>query len=239
MIFETAIPSFRFLQFGHQRHNRAGFPAPLLLQLQFRKRVMSIFGNIFSHWKNSRATASQSEASVREAARKAVASGQISLDEARKAAVQLSSIAVGSTLQKDGKKSFIEQLTNRANVNRIGFAYQDNISVADAIFVDELANLVDEFDAEASLSTMSKEELSKAIDEIADNLNKHVAEMSRRFPSALPAPNAKSSDVDMAAVDAKSQADWDRNLHDCQQTWPSFTAFAAANRYDAANPGKW
>lgn len=197
---------------------------------------MSIFGNIFSHWKNSKATASQSEASVREAARKAVASGQITLDEARKAAVQLSSINVGDLMQKGGKKSFIEQLTNRANVNRTGFAYKDNISVADAIFVDELANLVDEFDAEASLSTMSKEELTKAIDAIADNLNKHCAEMSRRFPSDKPAPAAKSPEIDIAAVDAKSQADWERNHRDCQSIWPSFHAYASRMRYDAHYP---
>lgn len=237
MIFETAIPSFRFLQFGHQRHNRAGFQSPRFLQLQFRKRVMSIFGNILSHWKTSKAKVGQSESSVREAARTAVASGQITLDEARKAAVQLSSMGGLNPEQKRGRKQFLEGLTDRAGVNRSGFSYDsDNLNAADKVFVDELGNLVDQFDAEASLSTMSKEELRQAIDELADNLNKHCAEMSRRFPSAPPAPAAKSSEVDMAEVDAKSQADWDRNARDCQSLYPSFTAYAARMRYDANHP---
>jgi hypothetical protein len=198
---------------------------------------MSIFGNIFSHWKKSKATVSQSYESVREAARKAVASGQISLDEARLAAKRIRSMSEVSQQQKLAQREFIQGLTDRTNVARTGFTYDANgVNAADAIFADELANLVDEFDVEASLSTMSKEELTKAIDAIADNLNKHVAEMSRRFPSALPAPNAKSSEVDMVAVDAKSKANWDRNLHDCRTTWPSFTAYAARMRYDAQNP---
>lgn len=193
--------------------------------------------SIFNFWQTSKTHERQSEESIRMSARKVVESGKITLEEARKAVTDNSDFTAAVSEKNKVRKAFLEQLTDRANISRKGFGYDTrSLSAADAIFVDELSKLVEQFDKEASISTMSKEQLTEAMDKLADNLNKHAAEMSRRFPSPTPAPAAKSSEVDMADVDAKSQTDWDKNVCDCRSMYPTFAAYAARKRYDANHP---
>ena len=193
--------------------------------------------SIFKTWMSSRSQETQSEASIRAAARKLVESGKITLEEARRAAEQIHSFSTQEPAMRKRGIEIFKELADRAGVNRKGFSYDSfNLCSADAIFADELARLVIEFNNEHTLSTMSKEQLTEKMNAIAEELNKHVEEMNRRFPSPKPVAAAKSSEPNMADVDTKSAADWKRNLCDCQSHWPSFAAYAANMRYEAKHP---
>lgn len=191
--------------------------------------------SIFKHWEKAKWSESEASAAIRTAAKQAVESGKITLEEAIKAAEAIVHFDQQRPEIKARSINIFRGLFDRAGVTRQGFKHdKNNLCEADAIFADELKELVHRFNAQKTLSDMSKEQLTSKADELAIELNKFVDELNRRFPVAAAA--ATTSEPDMAEVDAKSARDWERNLGDCQSTYPSFTAYQARKRYDAKNP---
>lgn len=145
-------------------------------------------------------------------------SGQISLKQATEAVEALHALDLQKPETQKRNVAMVKELADRAGVSREGFKYDAfGLCQADAIFADELKELVLQFHAEKTLSTMSKEQLTAKADELAAERNKFVDELNRRFPSppsaeANPTPakfeRRKKSD---AEINAECEAQWEQH----------------------------
>lgn len=175
--------------------------------------------SIFKHWEQSVSIESKNDSTIRATARHLVESGQISLRQATEAAEAVHNLDLQDKKTLERSVGKVRDLFDKAGVGREGFKYDKfNLSEADYIFADALKDLVLQFHAQKTLSTMSKEQLTARADELAADRNKFVDELNRRFPSPpaadanpTPAKFERQKKTD-AEIDAECEAQWAEHL---------------------------
>ncbi len=146
--------------------------------------------NLFKIWTNSKQSTDAVERKIRTAAQDLVASGKISLDEARRAAGIMAEIETQSGEKRRLSIDFVSTLAQRGSFNRAAFPYDSRgMAGADVIFADELEKLVTAFDQqEGNLETMSASDLQAELKAASDRVEQIRETLSRRFPDSAPSP---------------------------------------------------
>ncbi len=193
--------------------------------------------SIFNFWQNTKSAETQSEAAIRQSARQLVESGEITLTEARNAADGRQTFAEQSQQKQTWIKDSFKHLANRAKVNRNGFSYDKHgLCQADAIFVDELCNLVAQFDTPA-LPPMGAAALKVEIDRLAAEMNSRMDELEALEPAKPKTPKPAEVEAQkLAEITQQAESDFRANKNNCQSKWNSLAAFAAARRFAFKNP---
>jgi len=190
--------------------------------------------SIFNFWHASKSQDAQSEASIRESARRLVEAGVITLATAREAAEQRRVFESKSQGEQVQTVKFFKELGTRADVNRNGFKYdKHSLCQADAFVVDELCKLVDEFET-AALPPMGVAELELDLDRLAGEMNTRMNQLRALKP--VTPTKAETEELQLAEITRQAESDYRANKHDCQAKFNSREHLAAARRYAFKNP---